>query len=152
MVEPLNDRRRLEPTPYAPITLKGCLGWKDFVNDIVHPFSLYLHTIGEGWGLTGLGLKQTPMQPGRHKRMCFKRFKLMVDAVTRKTVMSAQTPEALQKGACIMALKNQEIDLEVNPHVNGRGSDQEVRVVRRPVTWRVLPCRIRRQRSGSGVC
>src|SRR5437867_2000536 len=74
------------------------------------------------------------MQPGRHKRMCFKRFKLMVDAVTRKTVMSAQTPEALQKGACIMALKNQEIDLEVNPHVNGRGSDQEVRVVRHPAT------------------
>jgi len=61
--------------------LKGCLGWKDFVDDIVQPFTLYLHTIGEGWYLTGLGLKQAFMQPGRHKRMRLKRTQtIMQDA------------------------------------------------------------------------
>jgi hypothetical protein len=67
--------------------------------------------------------------------MRLKRFKFVVDTVTRKTVVSAQTPKALQKRARIMAFKNQEIDLEVNPHVNGRGADQEVSVIRRTAAW-----------------
>jgi hypothetical protein len=58
--------------------------------------------------------------------MCLKRFKLLEDTVTRKTIVSTQTAKALQKGTCIMAFKNQEIDLKVNPYVNGRGADQEV--------------------------
>ena len=41
-----------------------------------------------------------------------------------------------------MTLKNQEIDLEVNPYVNGRGTDQEVSIIRCSATCRGIEASI----------